>query len=93
MGLPAAIRKLESFDIPVTLALSLHAPNDELRRELIPWAEYSTIDELLDACDGWFQKTGREVTLEYILLARSMTGLSTRPSWLNWRDQCGPTST
>ena len=68
VGLPAAIRKLESFDIPVTLALSLHAPNDELRRELIPWAEYSTIDELLDACDGWFQKTGREVTLEYILL-------------------------
>ncbi|MAB83665.1 MAG: 23S rRNA (adenine(2503)-C(2))-methyltransferase RlmN [Phycisphaerae bacterium] len=68
VGLPAAIRKLEHFDIPVTLALSLHAPNDKLRRQLIPWAEYSTIDELLDACDTWFQKTGREVTLEYILL-------------------------
>jgi len=68
VGLPAAIRKLETFDLPVTLALSLHAPNDELRRELIPWAEYSTIDELLDACNSWFLKTGREVTLEYILL-------------------------
>jgi len=56
------------FDIPVTLALSLHAPFDELRRQIIPWAEYSTIDELLDACQEWFVKTGREITLEYILL-------------------------
>lgn len=68
VGLPAAIRKLDSFELPVTLALSLHAPNDELRRQLIPWAEYSTIDELLDACDAWFQRTGREITLEYIML-------------------------
>jgi 23S rRNA (adenine2503-C2)-methyltransferase len=68
VGLPAAIRKLCDFDIPVTLALSLHAPNDELRRRIIPWAEYATIEELLDACDEWFRKTGREITLEYILL-------------------------
>lgn len=68
VGLPAAIRKLCEFEIPVTLALSLHAPNDDLRKQIIPWAEYSTIDELLDACDEWFRKTGREITLEYILL-------------------------
>ncbi len=68
VGLPAAIRKLCAFEIPVTLALSLHAPFDELRREIIPWAEYSTISELLDACQEWFAKTGREITLEYILL-------------------------
>ena len=68
VGLPPAIRKLCMFDIPVTLALSLHAPFDELRRQIIPWAEYSTIDELLDACQEWFVKTGREITLEYILL-------------------------
>jgi 23S rRNA (adenine2503-C2)-methyltransferase len=68
VGLPRAIRKLVEFEIPVTLALSLHAPNDQLRRELIPWAEYATIDELLDACDEYFQKTGREITLEYLLL-------------------------
>ena len=68
VGLPAAIRKLMSFDLPVTLALSLHAPTDELRREIIPWAEYSTIPELLEACHEWFRKTGREITLEYILL-------------------------
>jgi len=68
VGLPAAIRKLVDFELPVTLALSLHAPNDALRRQLIPWAEYATIDELLDACDEYFVKTGREITLEYLLL-------------------------
>jgi 23S rRNA (adenine2503-C2)-methyltransferase len=68
VGLPAAIRKLCAFELPVTLALSLHAPNDELRRKIIPWAEYSTVPELLEACHEWFRKTGREVTLEYILL-------------------------
>ncbi len=69
VGMPRAIERLaEELDLPVTLALSLHAPNDELRRELIPWAEYSTIRELLTACTAWFRKTGREITLEYILL-------------------------
>jgi len=68
VGLPAAIRKLVEFELPVTLALSLHAPNDQLRRELIPWAEYATIGELLDACHEYFVKTGREITLEYLLL-------------------------
>ena len=75
VGLPPAIRKLCAFEIPVTLALSLHAPFDELRRKIIPWAEYSTIEELLDACQEWFVKTGREVTLEYILLG----GVNDRP--------------
>ncbi len=68
VGLPKAIRKFTEFELPVTLALSLHAPTDELRRRLIPWADYSTIDELLDACQAWFGRTGREITLEYILI-------------------------
>ena len=46
--------------------LSLHAPNDDLRREIIPWAEYSTVDELR-ACAST-TTCGREITLEYILL-------------------------
>ncbi|MEL6741481.1 MAG: 23S rRNA (adenine(2503)-C(2))-methyltransferase RlmN, partial [Planctomycetota bacterium] len=70
VGLPKAIHKLaDELDLPITLALSLHAPTDDLRRELIPWSDYTTIAELLDACDAWFRKTGREITLEYILLA------------------------
>ena len=68
VGLPAQMRRLAELEIPVTLAISLHAPNDELRRQLIPWAQYVTIDQLLDAGDYYFEKTGREITLEYILL-------------------------
>ncbi len=69
VGLPKAIERLaDELEVPVTLALSLHAPNDDIRRGLIPWAEYTTIPELLDSCQKWFAKTGREITLEYILL-------------------------
>lgn len=76
VGLPKAIEKLaEQLELPVTLALSLHAPNDTIRRQLIPWAEYTTIDELLQACQRWFEKTGREITLEYTLLR----GVNDRP--------------
>jgi 23S rRNA (adenine2503-C2)-methyltransferase len=76
VGLPKAIDKLaEQLDLPVTLALSLHAPNDEIRRQLIPWAEYTTIKDLLAACQRWFEKTGREITLEYTLLR----GVNDRP--------------
>jgi 23S rRNA (adenine2503-C2)-methyltransferase len=76
VGLPQAIRKLsQQLDLPVTLALSLHAPNDTIRRQLIPWASYTTIQELLAACREWFEKTGREITLEYTLLR----GINDRP--------------
>lgn len=69
VGLPKAIERLsETLDLPVTLALSLHAPNDEIRRQLIPWAEYTSIADLLASCQKWFSKTGREITLEYTLL-------------------------
>jgi 23S rRNA (adenine2503-C2)-methyltransferase len=69
VGLPKAIERLaEQLDLPVTLALSLHAPTDDIRRQLIPWAEYTTITELLASCQKWFDKTGREITLEYTLL-------------------------
>ncbi|MEX2218413.1 MAG: 23S rRNA (adenine(2503)-C(2))-methyltransferase RlmN [Phycisphaerales bacterium] len=76
VGLPKAIERLaEQMELPITLALSLHAPNDELRRKLIPWAEYTTIADLLGACRKWFDKTGREITLEYTLLR----GVNDRP--------------
>lgn len=69
VGLPKAIERLATLlDLPVTLALSLHAPTDDVRRTLIPWAEYTTIADLLQACQKWFEKTGREITLEYTLL-------------------------
>jgi 23S rRNA (adenine2503-C2)-methyltransferase len=70
VGMHKAIEKLaDQLELPVTLALSLHAPNDDLRRKLIPWAQFTTIDQLVGACTIWFKKTGREITLEYILLS------------------------
>ncbi len=68
IGLPEAIRRLSTFAIPVTLAVSLHAPEDVLRRELIPWASQTSISEILDACRDYFDATGREITFEYLLL-------------------------
>ena len=68
VGLPVAIEKLAAFDIPITLALSLHAPNDEVRQQLIPWARFSPIKDILNACSTYFDATGREITLEYLLL-------------------------
>jgi len=69
VGLPTQMRRLADENMQITLALSLHAPTDELRKQLIPWAERVTIDSLVDAANYYFEKTGREITLEYILLA------------------------
>jgi 23S rRNA (adenine2503-C2)-methyltransferase len=70
VGLPAQIRRLAELDLPFTLAISLHAPNDDIRRQIIPWADFVTIDQLIDAGRQYFDRTGREITLEYILLGR-----------------------
>ena len=75
VGVPAKMRQLASEELPLNLAISLHAPNESLRRQLIPWAEHFTIDEILDAGRYYFDQTGREITLEYILLA----GVNDRP--------------
>jgi len=69
VGLPAAIRKLAREGLAVTLAISLHAPNDALRRELIPAARNTPIAEILAAAGEFFQAKKRDVTLEYVLLA------------------------
>ena len=68
VGLPTQMKRLADEQMQITLALSLHAPTDELRRQLIPWAERVSIEALIDAGKYYFEKTGREVTLEYILL-------------------------
>ncbi len=69
VGLPSRIHDLAEEALQVTLAISLHATTDKLRRELIPWAKRVTIDTLIEAAIYYFDRTGREVTLEYILLA------------------------
>ncbi len=68
VGLPAQMRRLAELELPITLAISLHAPNDTLRRQLIPWAQHVSIAQLVEAGRYYFERTGREITLEYILL-------------------------
>ncbi|TXK14916.1 23S rRNA (adenine(2503)-C(2))-methyltransferase RlmN [Microbacterium saccharophilum] len=68
VGLVPAILKLAAEDIPVTFALSLHAPDDHLRDELIPVNSRWKVDEALDAARTYFEKTGRRVSIEYALI-------------------------
>ena len=68
VGLVPAIGKLAAEDLPLTFALSLHAPDDELRDELIPVNDRWKVDEALDAAYDYFAKTGRRVSIEYALI-------------------------
>ena len=68
VGLVPAIDKLAAEGMPVTLALSLHAPDDELRRELVPITTRWSVDEALDAAHRYFERTGRRVSIEYALI-------------------------
>jgi 23S rRNA (adenine2503-C2)-methyltransferase len=68
VGLVPAINKLATEKIPVTFALSLHAPDDHLRDELIPVNSRWKVDEALDAARGYFEATGRRVSIEYALI-------------------------
>jgi 23S rRNA (adenine2503-C2)-methyltransferase len=68
VGLVPAIDKLAGEGIPVTLALSLHAPDDELRDELVPVNTRWKVAEALDAARRYFDATGRRVSIEYALI-------------------------
>lgn len=83
-GLVPGIKRLAREGLPVTLAVSLHAPNDDLRSRLMPVNRRFGIRELLAACDEYAEITGRRVTYEYALidgindlpeLARELAGL------------------
>ena len=68
VGLVPAIQKLAEEDLPITFALSLHAPDDELRDELVPVNTRWKVDEALDAAKAYFDVTGRRVSIEYALI-------------------------
>ncbi|MBA3314478.1 MAG: 23S rRNA (adenine(2503)-C(2))-methyltransferase RlmN [Planctomycetota bacterium] len=68
VGLPEKIREFASHDKPYSLAVSLHAPNDELRTRLVPVNKNIGIDAILQAADDYFAQTGRRITYEYVLL-------------------------
>lgn len=83
-GLPEGIRELSKFPLQVNLALSLHAPTDELRRELMPIANSYGLDEIWNELKKYLAIKGRKVMLEYMMidgindsveLADELTGL------------------
>ena len=67
-GLVPKIYDLAKEKLQMTLALSLHAPNDVKRRELMPIANKYSMDEVLEACRYYFKETGRRITFEYSLV-------------------------
>jgi 23S rRNA (adenine2503-C2)-methyltransferase len=76
VGIPNQILNLAKHQLQVTLAVSLHAPNQELRASLIPSADRYPIDTLLKDCREYVNLTGRRISFEYTLLA----GVNDAPS-------------
>ncbi|KQY44639.1 23S rRNA (adenine(2503)-C(2))-methyltransferase RlmN [Cellulomonas sp. Root137] len=68
VGMVPAMDRLAKEGIPVTLALSLHAPDDELRSELVPVNTRWSVDEAIDSAHRYFEVTGRRVSIEYALI-------------------------
>ncbi len=67
-GIVPKIRDLAEQDLNITLALSLHAPNDGVRKSLMPIARSYALKDVLEACHYYFEKTGRRMTFEYSLV-------------------------
>ena len=67
-GLVDKIKELARENLTITLAISLHAPNDELRREMMPIANKYSIAEIMKACRYYIDTTGRRVTFEYSMV-------------------------
>src|SRR5436190_12846039 len=69
VGLPAKMRRIAELGKPYHLAVSLHAPNDALRSRIVPTNPKTGIEAILVAADYCFERTGRRVTYEYVLLS------------------------
>lgn len=67
-GIIPKMKALAEEKLQITLALSLHAPNQEKRKQLMPIANQYNIDEVIEACRYYFEQTGRRVTFEYSLV-------------------------
>ena len=67
-GIVENMRRLADEDLQITLALSLHGSTQEKRRELMPIADKYDLEEVIAACQYYFEKTGRRITFEYSLV-------------------------
>jgi 23S rRNA (adenine2503-C2)-methyltransferase len=99
VGLPAKIRRLAETGKQYHLAVSLHAPNDSLRTRIVPTNDKTGIPAILEAADEFFEKTGRQVTYEYVVLgglndgpdsakelARLLAGRKAHVNLIPWND-------
>lgn len=68
VGIPRGIEELANAGISYRLAVSLHAPNDTVRDAIVPQNRHAGIAKILEASDFFFEKTGRRVTFEYVLI-------------------------
>ena len=68
-GLVDGIEKLQKEDLPITLSISLHAPDDETRSSIMPVNKRWGVDKLLNACRAYFRATGRRISFEYTLIS------------------------
>lgn len=68
IGIISGIDKLAEEDLQIGLAISLHAPNDMLRKRLVPTAGPHSVEDLIAAGKRYFKRTGRRVTFEYALI-------------------------
>ncbi|WP_448532765.1 23S rRNA (adenine(2503)-C(2))-methyltransferase RlmN [Parathermosynechococcus lividus] len=75
VGIPQQLQRLASYELQITLAVSLHAPNQELRQQLIPSARHYPLSQLIADCRTYVQQTGRRITFEYTVLS----GVNDRP--------------
>ncbi len=76
VGLPEKMRKLAAMDRSYNLAVSLHAPTEALRDELVPINAKVGLREVIDAADEYFRRSGRRVTFEYVMLRGINDGLA-----------------
>ncbi len=67
-GIVENIDKLGDLDLQLTLSVSLHAPDDETRQKIMPVNRHYGVDMLLDACQRYFEKTGRRISFEYAMI-------------------------
>jgi len=75
-GLVPQIYELANEGLPITLSISLHAPNDVIRRKIMPIAKRYPLSELMEAARAYVKKTGRRVVFEYALI----DGLNSEPT-------------
>ena len=79
IGIKSGIERLADENLQIGLAISLHAPTNDLRKKLVPTAAPNSVEEIIESGHNYFKRTGRRVTFEYAL----MDGINDSPDIAN----------